>query len=108
MRIIQSFTKQDVVSFYRTLLNAMKSSTANKATSSTEEQIGVIWQKTRKSIECKAINHNIDGIRENGAFIERDPVGVMEVRHDLLTTQIPSTDPFLYTLKSVKEVSLLI
>jgi hypothetical protein len=91
MRIIQSFTKQDMVSFYTTLLDAMKSSMANKATSSTEEQIGVIWQKTRQSIERKAINGNKDGIGEDRAFIERDPVGVMEVGHDLLTTQISST-----------------
>jgi hypothetical protein len=32
----------------------------------------------------------------------------MEVGHDLLTTQIPSTNPFLYTTRSVKDVSLLI
>jgi hypothetical protein len=33
-------------------------------------------------------------------------VGVVEVRHDTLTTPIPSIDPLLYTLNSVTEVSL--
>jgi hypothetical protein len=43
---------------------------ANKAVPSTEEQIGIIWRKTRKSIKRKAINRNIDGIGEDRAFIE--------------------------------------
>jgi hypothetical protein len=72
----------------------------------TEKQIGVIWRETRESIKRKTINRNIDGIGEDRAFIEQDPVGVMEVGHDLLTTQIPSTNPFLYTTGSVKDVWL--
>jgi hypothetical protein len=84
----------------------MESITANKATSSAEEQIGIVWQKTRQSIEREAVDRNKDGIGENRAFLERDPVGVMEVRHDLLTTQVPSINPPLYTLDSVNDVSL--
>jgi hypothetical protein len=95
-----------MVSLHRTLLDMMKSGTADEAMPSTEEQIGIIGRETRESIKHKAINHNIDGIGEDRVFIERDPVGVMEVGHDLLTTQIPSTDPFLYTTGSVKDVSL--
>jgi hypothetical protein len=95
-----------MVSFYQALFYTMESCTTYKATSCTEEQVGIIWRKTKQSVECKAVNRNKDGVRENRAFVERDPVGVMEVRHDLLTTQIPSIDPPLYTRDSVKDISL--
>jgi hypothetical protein len=84
MRIIQSLTKQDVMSFHRTLLDAMKSSMADEAMPGTEEQICVIRRETRESIEHKTVDSNIDGIGEDRTLIEQNPVGVMVVGHGLL------------------------
>jgi hypothetical protein len=84
----------------------MESIMADKATSGAEEQIGIVRQKMRQSIEREAVNRNKDEIGEDRAFVERNPVGVMEVRHYLLTTPIPSINLPLYTLNLVKDVSL--
>jgi hypothetical protein len=59
----------------------MESCTTNEAMSHTEEQVGIVWRETRQSVEREAVNRNKDRIGENRAFVERDPVGVMEVRH---------------------------
>jgi hypothetical protein len=53
----------------------------NEAMSHTEEQVGIIWREMRQSIEREAVNRNKDRVGENRVFVERDPVGVMEVRH---------------------------
>jgi hypothetical protein len=89
MGIIQSLTKQDVVSFHRTLLNAVKSSTADKAMPSTEEQVCVIQQKMRKGIKHKAIYGDMGRSGKDRTFIKHNPVGVMEVGHGLLSYQNP-------------------
>jgi hypothetical protein len=94
------------MSLYWTLFYAMESCMTNEAASSTEEQIGIVRRKTRQSVERETVNRNKNGVREDRVFVERDPVVVMEVRHDLLTTQIPAINPSLYTLDSVKDVSL--
>jgi hypothetical protein len=70
-----------MVSFYWTLFYTMESCTTNEATSHTEEQVGIVWQEMRQSVECEAVDCNKDGVGENRSFVERNPVGVMEVRH---------------------------
>jgi hypothetical protein len=60
-----------------------------------------------QSVERKTVHGHIDGGREERAFIETNPVDVVVIGHDLLNSPIPSSDPLLYTLGSVREVSLL-
>jgi hypothetical protein len=42
MRVIQTFTKQNMIASNRTHFGTMKSGVANKALTSTKEQVGVI------------------------------------------------------------------
>jgi hypothetical protein len=79
---------------------------ADEATTHAKEQVCIIIRTARQSVKHKAINSDGDGSREGRLFIKCNPVGVVIVGHDLLTTQTPSTNPFLYSTGSVKDVSL--
>jgi hypothetical protein len=90
MGIIQMFTKQDMMPLHRALLDAMESSAAYKASTHTEEQIGVVQGESRQSIKSEVVNSNQYWSREDGALIESKPVGVMVVRYGLLNYPNPS------------------
>jgi hypothetical protein len=84
----------------------MSSEMADEATTRTEEKVGIFVGQTGQSIKGEAINGHIDRGQEERSFIKVDPVDVVVIRHDLLNYPIPSSNPLLYTLRSVKEVSL--
>jgi hypothetical protein len=91
---------------FRTNLIMMSSKVADKATTRTKEEVGIFIGQTGQSIECETIHRHIDGGREERSFIEMNPVNVVVIGHKLLNYPIPSSDLLLYTLGSVKEVSL--
>jgi hypothetical protein len=107
MRVIQSLTEQDVMFLHRTLLDAMESGTTDEAMTSTEEEVSVVRRETRESIKSEAVHGNGDRIGEHRTLIESEPMGIVVIRHWRLNyPETPSIDPVLYTLESVKGVSL--
>jgi hypothetical protein len=52
------------MSLHRTLLDTMKGSTTDEATTGTKEEIHVVRRETREGVECKAIHSDMDGSRE--------------------------------------------
>jgi hypothetical protein len=106
MRIVQSLAKQHTKTALRTNLSTMNSEMANEATTGTEEEVGIFVGQTGQSVECKTVHGHVDGGRKESSFIKVDPVDVVVIGHDVLNYPIPSRNPLLYTLGSVKEVSL--
>jgi hypothetical protein len=99
-------SEQDVVTSYWALLYKMNGVATRETTTSTEEQVGIVRGEARQSIKGETINGYGNRSQEGGASLEGIPVGVMVVGHGLLNYSNPFRLPFLYTLKSVKEVSL--
>jgi hypothetical protein len=89
----------------RTLLNTMNSCVTYEATTSTEEEVGIIGRETRKSIKSETVDSHGDRSREYRALVESNPVGMMVIRHWKLWN--PSLFPFLYTCDSVTDEYLL-
>jgi hypothetical protein len=81
MRIIQPFTKQDMISLHRTLLDTMKSGMTYKATTSAEEKIGVIRRGMGESIKGKTVYGNGNGSGEYRTLIESEPISIVAIRH---------------------------
>jgi hypothetical protein len=84
----------------------MSSEVADKATTRTKEEVGIFVRQAGQSVERKTIHRHVDGGREERSFIEMNPMDIVVIRHDLLNYPTPSSDPLLYTLGSVKDVSL--
>jgi hypothetical protein len=84
----------------------MSSEVADEATTGTKEEVGIFVGQTGQSIERETVHWHIDRGREERSFIKADPVDVMVIRHDLLNYPTSSSDPLLYTRRSVTEVSL--
>jgi hypothetical protein len=107
MRIIQPLKKQDVMPLHRALLDTMKGSMTDEATTSTEEEVSVIRRETRKGVKGEAIYSDGNGIGEHGTLVESEPMGIVVIRYQRLNyPETSSINPFLYTLESVKDVSL--
>jgi hypothetical protein len=60
----------------------MSGSATYKATTSAEEEIGIIIQQTGESVKSEAVDSQRYGGRENRLLIESDPVGVMVIGHE--------------------------
>jgi hypothetical protein len=80
---------------------------ANEAMTSAEEEVGIFIRQMGQGVERKAVHRHIDGGRKERVFIEPNPVDVVVIGHVLLNYPTPSSDPLLYTLRSVREVSLM-
>jgi hypothetical protein len=81
MRVVQSFTEQDMMSFHRTLLDTMKSGTTYKATTSAEEKISVVRRKMRECVEGETVYSNGDRIGEHRTLVESIPMGIVVIGH---------------------------
>jgi hypothetical protein len=77
----------------------------DKAVTGAKEQVHVFIRQTREGIKGDAINSHRDRSREEGAFIELHPVGVVVIRHGTLN-QSQAFPSILYTANSVKDVLL--
>jgi hypothetical protein len=104
MRIIQSFTKQDIVATSGKSLHTMSSKMANKAMTSAKEQIHIIIRQMERASKVDSHRHRS---REERTFIKLHPVGIVVIGHGTLnySQAFPS---ILYTANSVKDVSLLV
>jgi hypothetical protein len=67
---------------------------------------GVRKRKGRKLGDGNGKRKGGRHFHDKRSFIETNPVDVVVIGHDLLNYPIPSSDPLLYTLGSVKDVSL--
>jgi hypothetical protein len=107
MRVVQLFTEQDVMSLHRTLLDTMESGTTDKATTSTKEEVSVVRRETGEGVKGEAVHSNRDRIGEHRTLVESEPMGIVVIGHwRLHYPETSSINTFLYTLESVKEVSL--
>jgi hypothetical protein len=106
MRVVQSLAKQHTKTALRTHLSTMSREMANEATTSAEGEVSIFIRQTGQGVERKAVHRHINGGRKERAFIEPNPVDVVVIGHVLLNYPTPSSDPVLYILGSVREISL--
>jgi hypothetical protein len=107
MRVVQLFAEQDVLSLHRTLLDVMESDKTDEVTTCTKGEVSIVRTKMRESVKGKTVHGDRDESREHGALIKHEPMGIMVIGHwRLNSSETSPIDSFLYTLKSVKEVSL--
>jgi hypothetical protein len=79
MRVVQTFTKQDMMPFHWALFYAMDGIVTYEAMTGAEEQICIVRGETRQGIKNKAINGHRYWGREGGTSIEGVPVGVVMI-----------------------------
>jgi hypothetical protein len=56
MRIVQAFTKQYMMPFYRALLHTMDGITAHETTTHAKEQVCIVRGETRQRIKSEAVH----------------------------------------------------
>jgi hypothetical protein len=75
----------------------MHGCSTNDTTPSTKEEVHVIIEQARESIEHVAIHCQSDRSRESGVPVESNPMGVVIVRHGSTEQKLRAliSDPFL-------------
>jgi hypothetical protein len=106
MGIIKTFAKPHTQAMLRTSFGAMEGMVAHKATTSSEEQVGIVFVQSRKGIKSGTIDFYENGVREARHVEEFNTVRVMVIKHGTLYYFTTPQSPCCYTTDSVTEESL--
>jgi hypothetical protein len=106
MRIIQSFTEQNVITTLGTIFCVMEGEVTDEAMTSDEEQICIVVRQMRKGIESETIHCHEDRSRKVGSFIELYPMGIVVIRHNALNYVSSFLSTLLYDQLSHRHVTM--